>query len=170
MGYVAFGAQVLLSLTFAVAAIAKLRDLAVFRRSLSRLLPVPKSLAEPAAIAVPVAELCIAVLLVVPGTSIIGGVAGLTAMVAFTATIGLALRRSERAPCHCFGTSPRRLGPRQLIRNVALTTIAALSLVGGETEPRGLVIAGFAGIVGGLLVMLADDILDLFTAGPAYTR
>ncbi|GAA2600242.1 hypothetical protein GCM10010399_33800 [Dactylosporangium fulvum] len=170
MGYVAFGAQVMLSLTFAVAAIAKLRDLAGFRQSLAQLLPVPALQGTSTAVAVPVAELAIAVLLVVPSTSTVGALAAMTMMVAFTATIGRALHRGDHAPCHCFGASPRRLGPQQLVRNLVLTAVAALSLADGRTEPVGLFVAGFVGVVGGLLVVWADDILDLFTAGPAYTR
>ncbi|MEV6926135.1 hypothetical protein AB0M46_16790 [Dactylosporangium sp. NPDC051485] len=49
MGYVAFGARVLLCLTFAVAGVAKLRDRAGVRRSLAGLVPVPVS---PAAVPV----------------------------------------------------------------------------------------------------------------------
>ncbi|MEV4515562.1 MauE/DoxX family redox-associated membrane protein [Dactylosporangium sp. NPDC049525] len=174
MGYVAFGAQVLLSVTFAVAAVAKLRDLAGFRESLVRLLPAAHKLTAgismAAAVAVPVAELTTAVLLVVPGAATAGTVAALVMTAGFTAVVGLALRRGDRAPCRCFGVSTRRLGPQHLLRNVLLMVFAALGLTGGGTEPTGLIVAGFAGVVGALLVVWADDIAGLFSAGPAYRR
>ncbi|GAA3250261.1 methylamine utilization protein MauE [Dactylosporangium siamense] len=174
MGYVAFGAQVLLCVTFAVAAVAKLRDLAGFRESLDRLLPLahtlPAGTRMTAAAVVPVAELTIAALLVVPGAATIGTVAALLMTVGFTAVVGLALRRGDRAPCRCFGASERRLGPQHLVRNVLLTVFAALGLAGGATEPAGLLVAGFAGVVGALLVVWADDIAGLFGPGPAYRR
>ncbi|MEU0560504.1 MauE/DoxX family redox-associated membrane protein [Dactylosporangium sp. NPDC006015] len=172
MGYVAFGAQVLLCVTFAVAAVAKLRDLAGFRQSLARLLPAAHALTDRIAVAaaVPVAELTIAVLLVVPGAAFAGTVAALAMTVGFTAVAGLALRRGDQAPCRCFGVSQRRLGPEHLARNAILTAFAALGLADGGTEPAGLIVAGFAGVIGALLVVWADDIAGLFSTGPADRR
>jgi hypothetical protein len=174
MGYVAFGAQVLLCVTFAVAAVAKLRDLAGFRESLAQLIPAAHNLTAgtrtAAAVAVPVAELTIAVLLVVPGAAVVGTVAALVMTASFTAVVGLALRRGDRAPCRCFGASTRRLGPQHLLRNAILTVFAALGLTGGGTEPAGLLVAGFAGAVGALLCVWADDIAGLFGTSPAAPR
>jgi hypothetical protein len=97
MGYVAFGAQVLLSVTFTVAAVAKLRDLAGFRRSLARLLPVAHRLNPMvASVAVPVAELTVAVLLVLPGAAFTGTVAAPAMTAGFTAVVGLAPGGSRR--------------------------------------------------------------------------
>jgi hypothetical protein len=112
----------------------------------------------------------IAVLLLVPATATAGTMAALVMTAGFTAVVGLALRRGDQAPCHCFGASARPLGPQHLLRNVILTAFAALGLAGGGTEPAGLVVAGFAGVVGALLGVWAEDIADLFGAGPAYRR
>jgi hypothetical protein len=78
-----------------------------------------------------------------------------------------ALRRGERAPCHCFGVSEQPLGARQLVRDLVLVGLSALGLLaqlspGGGTHPAGWALAGCAGAVGALLLILLDDLVGLF--------
>ncbi|WP_341770218.1 MauE/DoxX family redox-associated membrane protein, partial [Actinomadura darangshiensis] len=107
------------------------------------------------------------VLLALPGAAGAGFVlAGLLAS-AFTAALPAALRRRDRAPCHCFGGSARPVGGVHLVRNVVLAAAAIAGLFGGAAatgtpEPAGAVAAVVAGAVLAALAVTADDVAELF--------
>jgi peroxiredoxin/uncharacterized membrane protein YphA (DoxX/SURF4 family) len=116
----------LLAAVFAVAGIAKLRDLEG-SRSAMRDFGVPSGLAGPAGVLLPLAELAVAVALVPAPSARWAAVVGLVLLLAFIWGIATALRRGESPDCHCFGqlhSAPA--GPSTLARNAVL---AALALV-----------------------------------------
>lgn len=164
MEYVRTACAGLIVVVFAVSAISKLRDFAGFERSLPALVPVRSALVCPLAVAVVVAEAAIPVLLVVPPAMAYGFGLACALLAAFTAAVGVALRRGRRAPCRCFGASSTPMGPRHLVRNTALLAIAVLGLRAPEglPPPAGLAVAAVAGLVGAILIVSLDDIIDLF--------
>jgi Methylamine utilisation protein MauE len=169
MEYVRAGCAGLIALVFLTSAVSKLRDLRGFEASLPALAPVPSGLLRPLAVAVVAAEGAVPVLSVIPPAISYGfGLAGVL-LVAFTVAITLALRRGRRAPCRCFGASSTPIGPRHVVRNATLLAVTALgaSAPGGHPEPAGLAVAAAAGLVGAILIVAFDDIVDLFT-GPAW--
>lgn len=85
-------------------------------------------------------------------------------LAAFTAAVGVALRRGRRAPCRCFGASSTPIGPRHLVRNTALLAIVVLGLTAPEglPPPAGLAVAAVVGLVGAILIVSLNDIIDLF--------
>jgi peroxiredoxin len=115
--------------TFAVAGAAKLADLAGSRKAM-RDFGVPAKLADVFGLLLPLAELAVAVALVVPMTAWWGGVAALALLLIFVAGIGYNLAQGRTPDCHCFG---------QLHSAPA----------GWSTLIRNLVLAGFAGVVVG---------------------
>ncbi|GAA4624121.1 methylamine utilization protein MauE [Actinoallomurus vinaceus] len=164
MEYVRAGCVSLIALVFVASAVSKLRDLGGFERSLPALAPVPSRLVRPLARAVVAAEAVIPVLLLVPPATAYGfGLAGVL-LIAFTVAIAVALRRGRRAPCRCFGASSTPIAPRHLVRNATLLVAAALGGMapGGLPVTAGLAIAVAGGLVGAILIVALDDIVDLF--------
>jgi hypothetical protein len=173
MGYAVFGCRSLIGLVFLVAVVTKVRDFDGFAGSVRRLAPLLGRLTVVAAGAVLGAELLVVALLAVPGT--LGWGTGLAlALVldlAFTVAMVLALRRGVTAPCHCFGSPRRPLGAVDVARDVVLAAAAAVGLVGAAPgtppHPLGLLVAGAAGAFLAPLLILLDDLVELFVPGPA---
>lgn len=135
-----------LAVVFAVAAVAKLADVAGFRATLDEFGVAP-SAARVGAIAVPVTELAIAVLLVPTATARAGAIAALSLLALFCIAIARVLRRGGQPDCNCFGkaqSSP--VGRPTLARNAALGGLASLVAAAGpggglNAPPVAIVIA-----------------------------
>ncbi|MEV6859801.1 MauE/DoxX family redox-associated membrane protein [Streptosporangium subroseum] len=164
MEYVRVACASLITLVFVTSAVSKLRDFDGFARSLPALAPVRSDLVRPLAMVVAATEMAIPILLVIPPATSYGFMLGCVLLAAFTTAIAVALRRGRRAPCRCFGASSTPVGPRHLIRNGALLITALL----GGLAPQGLLplagmaVAAAAGLIGAILIVSFDDIVDLF--------
>ena len=121
MGY---AAAVALAAIFAIAAVAKLRDVSATERDFDGL-GIPR--ASFFARFVPLAELSIvALLLIVPPA---GAIAALVSLAFFTTFLIGRLRAGVRAPCACFGSSRAQpISVRDVIRNLLLMALALLCL------------------------------------------
>jgi uncharacterized membrane protein YphA (DoxX/SURF4 family)/peroxiredoxin len=123
------GIRILLAAVFAVAGIAKLRDLDGSREAM-RNFGVPAGLAGPAGVVLPLAELAVAVGLVPTPTARWAAVVAFLLLLAFIVGISNALRRGESPDCHCFGqlhSAPA--GPSTLARNGVLAALALVVVV-----------------------------------------
>ncbi|MFE3315054.1 MauE/DoxX family redox-associated membrane protein, partial [Embleya sp. NPDC059213] len=120
--------------------------------------------------AVVAGEISVPVLVLVPPTRGVGFAVAGVLLAGFTAAVGAALRRGRRSSCRCFGASDAPLGPRHLVRNGILlaASIAGLSATGlaspTDLPPAlaGSAVAVVAGLLGALLLISLDDIVDLF--------
>ena len=121
---VGYAAAVALAAIFAIAAVAKLRDVSATERDFAGL-GVPR--ASFFARFVPLAELSIvALLLIVPPA---GAIAALVSLAFFTTFLIGRLRAGVRAPCACFGSSRAQpISVRDVIRNLLLMALAVVSL------------------------------------------
>jgi uncharacterized membrane protein YphA (DoxX/SURF4 family) len=121
---VGYAAAVALAAIFAIAAVAKLRDISATERDFAGL-GVPR--ASFFARFVPIAELSIvALLLIVPPA---GAIAALVSLAFFTTFLIGRLRAGVRAPCACFGSSRAQpISVRDVIRNLLLMALAVVSL------------------------------------------
>jgi peroxiredoxin len=93
---------------------------------------VPAGLAGPVTLALPAAELLIAVALIPASSAALAGWAALALLAVFSATVATTLAHGRRPDCYCFGqftASP--IGWRTLARNMALAGVAAFVAVGG---------------------------------------
>lgn len=189
MGYVELSCRWLLGLVFTVALVSKARDPRGFAASVRRLAPLPelpgwvptrwlptrlreqphRSLAGMPAVIVAALEAALVLLLALPAPAAVtcGLALALVLDGAFAVGVLAALRRGERTPCHCFGASEQPLGARHLVRDLVLAGVAALGLLArfslaGGTHPAGWVLAGFAGALGALVLVLLDDLAGLF--------
>jgi peroxiredoxin len=154
-------ARFALAAVFAVAGLAKLADLPGSRQALVGF-GVPELLARPGAIALPVAELAVAVLLIPAATAAIGAAGALVLLLGFCAGIARSMARGEAPDCHCFGQlHSEPVGWPTLIRNLALAAVAGFVLavtVGGNAEPPFAWIgnldgAGVVALAGGLALL-----------------
>ncbi|MER6809268.1 MauE/DoxX family redox-associated membrane protein [Spirillospora sp. NPDC000708] len=173
MDEVVTAVRVLLALVFVASAAGKLRGRGAYARftaATARLVPRPVAATGTRWIAAAVvgAEAAVVVLLVLPATAAAGFALAAVLLAAFTAAIVRALARGDRAPCACFGDADTPLGPRQVVRNLSLATAAlaglGATLSGGSHLPgaTGALFAVAAGCFAALLVLAADDIIELF--------
>jgi uncharacterized membrane protein YphA (DoxX/SURF4 family) len=91
-----------LSGVFALAGAAKLRDRAATRRALGAF-GVPTVLVPAAAVVLPLAELAIAVSLIVPATAQWGTAAAVALLAIFCLAIIRVMRSGATPDCNCFG-------------------------------------------------------------------
>lgn len=173
MSYVVLGCRCALGLVFVASVVAKLRgrkSYAGLVAATGRLAPgwlvarVPAGVVAGGVIAT---EAAVPVLLVLPGTARVGFVLADLLSLAFAAAVMAALRRGDRAPCHCFGVSARPVGGVHVARNVVLAAVAGIGLASGPVaagplEPAGVVAAVVAGAVVAAVTVAADDLAELF--------
>src|SRR5260370_32798504 len=126
-------ARLLLCAVFLVAGLAKLADLAGSRQAM-RDFGVPDKLADFFGLFLPLAELAVAVSLVVPLTGWWGAVGALALLLIFVAGIGYNLAQGRTPDCHCFGqlhSAPA--GWSTLIRNLVLAALAGIVVAFGRS-------------------------------------
>jgi thiol-disulfide isomerase/thioredoxin len=124
-----------LAAVFAVAGAAKLADRDGARKAALDF-GAPKALAGPLAVALPIAELAVAVLLLPAGTVRWGALGALALLTTFSGAIGLALARGRAPDCHCFGQlHSEPAGWKALVRNSLLAALAAFVAVAGWSDP-----------------------------------
>lgn len=121
---IGYTAAVVVACVFAVAAVAKLRDLRATVTGLDRLgLPQPELFGR----MVPLAELAVAVLLLIVPP--VGAIAALVTLAFFTTFLVERLRAGVVAPCACFGASATApLSGLDVARNLGLMILAAAAL------------------------------------------
>ena len=156
-------ARLLLAGVFAVAGGAKIADLAGSVQAM-RGFGLPDRLAKPAGIALPIAELVIALLLLPVASAAWGGLGALLLLLAFVGGISHSLSQGRKPDCHCFGQlHSEPVGMPTLIRNGVLAAVALFVAVSGFADDPGpsliawlgdLSALGWVTLIGGL-VMLA---------------
>jgi peroxiredoxin len=126
-------ARLLLCAVFLVAGLAKLADLAGSRQAM-RDFGVPDKFANTFGLLLPLAELTVAVALVLPFTTWWGAIGALALLLVFVAGIGYNLAQGRTPDCHCFGqlhSAPA--GWSTLTRNLMLAAIAGFVVGFGRT-------------------------------------
>lgn len=133
---VALGGRALLVLVFVVAAIGKLVDEPGARKAL-RDFRVPRRLVVPIGWMLPLAELSVAVLLLVQPVGRAAGFAAAGLLALFMAGVAAAMARGEAPDCNCFGQiGSAPAGKGTLIRNAALAAVAIfIGVYGPGVDP-----------------------------------
>jgi methylamine dehydrogenase accessory protein MauD len=161
MGTALLVARLLLAGIFLVAGVAKLADRTGSRQAAIDF-GLPKSLAAPLGIVLPIAELTVAAALIPTTTAWWGALGALALLFLFIVGIGVNLARGHKPDCHCFGqlhSSPA--GWSTLARNGILAAVAGFILWGGR-EGAGPSAVSWLGtlstgqllsLIGGLLVL-----------------
>ncbi|MGI5215378.1 MauE/DoxX family redox-associated membrane protein [Plantactinospora sp. CA-290183] len=183
MEYLTFAARLSLAFVCLAAAAGKLggrRQRQEFLRFIRRL-DVPDRLVRPAAVGTVAVELAVALLLPWPATGMAGSVLATGLFLTFTAGVWTAIRRGRTPKCFCFGRLGQPLGRGHLVRNAALSGLAAMTVVlslfvtGRPDSLTGAAVAAAAAATGALLLVFWDDLAALFVdevvpAGPGVGR
>lgn len=166
----------ILAAVFAVAGIGKLLDLEGSRRALEEF-GVPRRAARVAGIALPAAELAVAIALLILPTARWGAAGALLLLLVFAAGVARSMSRGQTPDCHCFGQfHSEPAGRTTLIRNAAFAVGAAVvvvagagvSLTGGLGSLHGAAIALVG--VSVLAVLLAFAVVELWSERRRLTR
>jgi peroxiredoxin len=124
-------ARLILAAVFAVSGVSKLFDLSGSQGAM-RSFGVPERFTRAGGIALPVAEILIAVLLIPAATARWGALLALILLAVFVAGISYSLSRGRKFDCHCFGQlTTSEIGPSTLIRNAVLAVLAAFVTISG---------------------------------------
>ena len=132
MEAILLSARLLIAGVFLVAGVAKLADRAGSKQAASDF-GVPKSLAAPLGILLPLAELAVAAALIPTATAWWGALGALALLLLFVAGIAINLARGRKPDCHCFGqlhSAPA--GWKTLVRNGLLGAVAGFILWEGR--------------------------------------
>jgi peroxiredoxin len=134
-------ARLVLALVFAVAGLTKLVDRNGTARAM-REFGLPRPLAAPAGVLLPLAELAVAVALLLARAAWLGAIGALALLLLFIAGIAVNLARGRKPDCHCFGQlASEPIGMGTVVRNVALAAIAAFVVVRGGANAGGSAVA-----------------------------
>lgn len=147
---------------FLIAALAKLSNVRRMAAQV-RLFGVPESMAWPAAIGIPVAELVIVALIVPVATARLGGALGALGLLGFAAAAARLVARGEEPDCNCFGVLVKtRVGPAMVVRNLALAVCAGLVAAVGPGTSLGLAFWAWAPLVAvaGIVTVLAARVRE----------
>lgn len=127
-------ARLILAAVFAVSGISKLFDLSGSQAAM-RSFGVPDRFTRAGGIALPIAELVIAVLLIPATSARWGALLALSLLAVFIGGISYSLSRGRKFDCHCFGQlTTSEIGPSTLIRNAVLAVLAAFVIISGFTN------------------------------------
>lgn len=113
-----------LAAVFVTAAISKLADRDRFRRALEAF-GAPPRLIGPLAVAIPVVELALAVLLLPTGTAQGAAIGAMALLALFGIVISRAIRMGTEAGCGCLGDRSSPASSATLARNAGLIVLAA---------------------------------------------
>ena len=113
---------------FVYAAVSKLIDFENFKVQLGQS-PLLSAFAFPVAIGVPVLEIVISIMLLLPKLKLYGLFSSFTLMVMFTAYIYIILNFSQFIPCSCGGVLEKMSWNQHLIFNIAFVFLAGLAIL-----------------------------------------
>lgn len=124
-------------LLFVYTAVSKLIKATRFENTISKS-PLIKDFAETISIGLPVLEIVIAVLLVLPATRLIGLWSATVAMFVFTIYIGYMLAFTTDLPCSCGGVLEQMTWRQHLVFNIALIVVGMLGIAFYRKEDRNI--------------------------------
>jgi thiol-disulfide isomerase/thioredoxin/uncharacterized membrane protein YphA (DoxX/SURF4 family) len=134
----------LLAVVFAVAATGKLLDLDGSRRALEEFGVRPR-FARAGGVALPIAELTVAVTLLIAPTARWGAAGALVLLVVFMVAVARAMAQGRAPECHCFGQiHSEQAGASTLVRNAILGCLAIVVIVAGPGPSLNGVLAGLS--------------------------
>jgi len=150
-----------LAAVFAVAAVGKLLDLEGSRRALQEF-GVSARAAQLGGVALPVAELAVAIALLVLPLARWGAAAALVLLLIFAGGVARAMSRGEAPDCHCFGQlHSEPAGRSTLIRNAVLAAGAAFVLARGAGPSLN---GGLGSLHGAAIALVAVSVLAALLA------
>ncbi|MFI6794468.1 MauE/DoxX family redox-associated membrane protein [Streptosporangium canum] len=174
--YAAVACGALLVTVIGVSWVGKLRAQAAFAASIGALRMFPGRAWAPVAGLLTAAEGAVVLTLSAsvfagPRAALAGFLGAAVLMTVFCLVVATVIRRDIRASCNCFGRAGARYSARHVVRNALLAAVALAGAVASQTaalrHPAGTALAVATGVVVALLVVVMDDVAELFGAGGA---
>jgi peroxiredoxin/uncharacterized membrane protein YphA (DoxX/SURF4 family) len=123
-----------------IAGIGKLLDLKGSQKAIEGF-GVPNKLAKPFAVALPLAEITISILLLFVSTSWFGAIGASLLLLIFIGGMLWQMKKGNAPDCHCFGQiHSEPVGKKSLFRNVIFILLSLLLVISGQ-ENQGLTIS-----------------------------
>ena len=161
LGISGLAAGLVLAGVFAFSGLAKLVDREGTRTAVDEF-GVPTRLIGFLALALPLTELVVAILLLPSATRVVGAAGSLALLGVFSAVVGMSLVRGQAPECHCFGTLRSEPASwKTLVRNSLFMVFAALVLAAGVSHQTPSTVGWMRGIGSAQLVALAGAVLVL---------
>jgi hypothetical protein len=157
-------ARLLLAAVFAIAAAGKLVGRSGTVETLAEF-GVPAAIRRPAAIALPLAELAIAVALLPAATAPWAALAATLLLAVFTAAVARALLRGQEVDCNCFGSlGSSRVSRWTAVRNVLLLVLAGGVAIAAQSDPGTSAVAWVANLDTAQLALLCGGVAIVLAA------
>ncbi len=172
MAVVEVALRTMLAVVFGVAFVSKVRSRAAyaeFAASLGDISWLAGGRRLTASVAIPVLEVAVTVLVVVPFAVPWGFGVGAVLLAGFTAVTAREVSKGRAIRCRCFGASDGQIGSAQIARNLVLFALSigglALAPVShGAVGAAGLIVAIGLALLAGLAIVRWDDLASLVTA------
>lgn len=154
-------ARLILAAVFAVAGFAKLLDREGSRDGLKGF-GVPENVAVPGAIALPLVEIAVAILLLPVDTAWYGALGALVLLLAFVGGIAYNMSKGRTPDCHCFGSlHSEPAGWSTLIRNGILAAISIFVVANGPNDAGNSLIAWIGDLSTAEIVLTIFSVIAL---------
>ncbi|WP_343702410.1 MauE/DoxX family redox-associated membrane protein [Chitinophaga sp.] len=128
--------SLLLVVLFLYTAVSKIIDYSSFKATIGQS-PLLANISGFVAFSVPLVEIVLTVLLLVPRTKVIGLYASFTLLVMFTAYIIVILNFSDRIPCSCGGVIGQMGWTAHVFFNIGFVLLTGVAIVlGNHAHPR----------------------------------
>ncbi|MEV0972158.1 MauE/DoxX family redox-associated membrane protein [Microtetraspora glauca] len=163
----------LLVAVFLTSGVGKVINYSSFEESVRQMRLLPAGAVPVAAVLIITAELVtvlsiMAGLVKSPGILMVGFALAAVLCVVFGLAIATVIRRGNAVSCNCFGRQASPFSARHIVRNTLLAAAAVVGMLGAGagagadswTTETGITVV--AGLFLSLLVILLDDLVDLF--------
>lgn len=128
-----------IALVFALTAFGKALDVAAFQESISEFRILPMNLSKAAAWILLGTELVVVLLMVAGGYLLSAGFSLAVCLLAtFSAALLVALWRTSKMICSCFGIGTQRISPYDVARNVLLALCCLIGICALDDASHGL--------------------------------
>jgi uncharacterized membrane protein YphA (DoxX/SURF4 family) len=124
------------AILFLYTGISKLMDYSVFKEQLSES-PVLSRIAPMIAIAIPLLEFLVVVMLIVPRWRLKGFYTAAGLMTAFTIYVIVLLSFSDKLPCSCGGIIAQLSWPQHLVFNGVFVALAIMGIILQKRQKKG---------------------------------
>jgi methylamine dehydrogenase accessory protein MauD len=157
--------RAVLCAVFLIAGLSKLKDRAGSRQSFVEF-GLPRALAGPLGIALPVCELIVAIALLPASFAWIGAIGAIVLLGVFILGIAANLLQGKKPDCHCFGQiHSKPIGWDLVARNAALAGVAGMVVYAGPRQPSFLALGGTSNQISGGPLFLAFAMVVLALLG-----
>jgi thioredoxin-related protein len=168
MSWILLATRVLLAVVFVAAGVAKLLDRKGSQKAITDF-GLPIWTGAPLGIALPLAEIAVALMLVPVQSVWFGGIGALVLLLTFSTAIAINIGLGRRPECHCFGQMHSEpVGWPTLLRNGALALLAAFLVIQTRTNPGPNILSAARSLSAAQILLTALVLVAATISGSLY--